>query len=296
MSSQRGFALKLQELPTDQDRVLVLGDFLGLQRGSWKFTTSDVSKAFDAFRVPKPANISARLGELRDSRLLVRMGSEWALTPIGRQKAQEIVGSIDPARIEAELKDLPGANLGHARHSTMPPSLAPQRWAEPISRLLKSHPFETNVFCMTRFPKSEGDTTYLDPVAEVIPALREALQKHGLIMHLASDRQLDDDLLGNVAAHMWACQYGIGLIEERIDPLNPNVMIELGAMVMTGRRCAFLRDSKTAPTMPTDFVGQIYKDVDFDEIEAIRRTAHSWAALDLGLGACDACSQIPARA
>jgi hypothetical protein len=34
-----------------------------------------------------------------------------------------------------------------------------------------------------------------------------------LNLHLASDRQLDDDLLGNVAAYMWACQFGIGILE-----------------------------------------------------------------------------------
>jgi hypothetical protein len=50
---------------------------------------------------------------------------------------------------------------------------------------------------------------------------------------------LRHDLFSNVAAYMWACRYGIALLEDRVGRgVNGNVLIELGAMVMAGRRTA----------------------------------------------------------
>ena len=155
--------------------------------------------------------------------------------------------------------------------------------------MTRGAPFEKNVFCMTRFPEDENDADYLDPVHPILPALRTALVNHGLVMHLASDRQLDDDLYGNVAAHMWACQYGIALFEDRLGRgLNENMLIEVGSMLVTGRRCALLKDL-TIEKMPTDFVGQIYKEADFENVAATVALVHAWAAADLGLGRCPDC-------
>jgi hypothetical protein len=95
----------------------------------------------------------------------------------------------------------------------IPAELAPPKWLNSIERLTQRFPFETNVFLMTRFPQDDTDTRYLDPIRPAIDVIREALRSHGLNLHLASDRQLDDDLLGNVAAYMWACQFGIGILE-----------------------------------------------------------------------------------
>jgi hypothetical protein len=151
---------------------------------------------------------------------------------------------------------------------------------------LERFPFETNVFCMTRFPDEEDPA---DPNQDVIDAAREALAAHGLVLHLATDRVVDDDLLGNVAGYMWACQYGVALFEDRLGRgLNYNLVTEVGGMLMAGRRCALMKD-RTAPPMPTDLVGQIYKDVDFDSPKAVAEAVHLWAAEDLGLGRCSAC-------
>ncbi|MFN2477244.1 MAG: hypothetical protein ABR526_12995 [Chthoniobacterales bacterium] len=163
---------------------------------------------------------------------------------------------------------------------------------KPIARLTEEFPFEQNVFLMTRFPQDASDTGYLDPIRDIIPVLRSALAKHGLVLHLASTRQLDDDVLGNVAAHMWACNYGVGILEDRLDRgLNYNVIAELGAMLMTGRRCALLKDS-SIPSLPTDLVGQIYKPVDLSDAAQIEAAAHSWAANDIGLGRCADCPNL----
>ena len=92
-----------------------------------------------------------------------------------------------------------------------------------------------------------------------------------------------DDLFGNVAAHMWVSKYGIGLLEDRIGRgINYNVMTELGAMLMTGRRCALLKD-RTAPALPSDLGGHVYKSVDFDDESGGADVVRAWVRADLRL-------------
>jgi hypothetical protein len=104
------------------------------------------------------------------------------------------------------------------------PAFAPPRWSAGIKRLLERYPFDTNVFCMTRHPENDAevvetdpvrDVVETDPIRDVVEVLRKVLDGHGLMLHLASDRQIDDDVFGNVGAHIWACRYGIGLLESR---------------------------------------------------------------------------------
>src|SRR5207237_101555 len=114
---------------------------------------------------------------------------------------------------------------------------------------------------------------------------------HGLAFHLASDQQLHDDLWTNVAVHMWASRYGVGFFEDLAVPrrgLNYNLTTEVGAMLMTGRRCCLLKDPSIA-SLPTDLVGRIRKDVDLRDAHAVGKTLHTWLSQDLGLGACASC-------
>jgi hypothetical protein len=125
---------------------------------------------------------------------------------------------------------------------------APIRWQPGIARLLDRYPFDGNVFCMTRYPRIETEDATPDPIRGLIQALREVLRGHGLTLHLASDRQVDDELFGNVGAHMWACRHGVGLLEDRAKRgLNYNAAIEVGSMLITGRRCAILKDRTSGP-------------------------------------------------
>jgi hypothetical protein len=272
--------------------VLVLGDLAAHQNETGWFTSREVAHLLEDLRLPSPQarHVVSRSGDLVAAKLLIDRGSgrehRWALTPSGQKRAVELLGEIDSAQLEAQLTQVPGAELGNVRHTTLPPTLAPARWAEGIARLLDRFPFETNVLCMSRFPEDENQD---DPNDAVIKTVREALKSHGLVLHLASDRIVDEDLLGNVAAYMWACQFGIGLYEDRVgEGVNDNLLIETGAMVMAGRRCALLKD-KTAPDMPTDLVGRIYKPVDFDDLGSVSDEVHLWAAEDLGLGRCPSC-------
>lgn len=272
--------------------MLVLAELAGAHRGDGWLAPKDLKGLFEAFHLEPPGNASQDFVRLRKAGLMTTRPAKpsWSLTPEGHEKVKELVGELDLSSIMAQLATSPGAELGHVLHTLIPPTLAPLKWQEPIQRMLRDYDFDTNVFCMTRFPEDESDADYLDPVAELIPAVTDVLKAHGLTLHVASDRQLDDDLFGNIAAHMWACRYGVALFEDRLGRgLNENMIIEVGSMVITGRRCALLKDT-TIEKMPTDFVGQIYKPVDFADVSEICEEMHGWAANDLGLGPCPGCN------
>src|SRR5205823_1976816 len=109
----------------------------------------------------------------------------------------------------------------------------------------------------------------VDPVKTAVSTARDVLARFGLLLHVASDAIVEEDLLGNVGAYMWACHYGLGIVEDRVDRgLNYNAVIELGGMTITGRRCGILRDC-TAPSLPTDLAGQIYRSVDLDDTSSV---------------------------
>jgi hypothetical protein len=155
----------------------------------------------------------------------------------------------------------------------------------PVANFVEDHPFDRNVFGMTRYP-SEAD---VDPVAAALTVARDACEDHGLEFHLASDRAIVDDLWANVAAHMWASRYGIAFFEDRAGKgINLNLTIEVGSMLMTGRRVAMLKDS-SVETLPTDLVGKLYKSVELEKLPTVRRNVHEWLAKDLGLGVCSTC-------
>jgi hypothetical protein len=141
---------------------------------------------------------------------------------------------------------------------------------------------------MTRFP-DEQDDSVPDPVAYALEEARAACGCHGLELHLASDRKIVDDLWANVAAHMWACRYGIGFFEDRRSRgVNYNLTIEIGGMLTTGRRVALLKDSSIS-SPPTDLVGKIYTSIDFEDTCAVHDALHIWLRDDLRLGECDRC-------
>jgi hypothetical protein len=197
-----------------------------------------------------------------------------------------LLGDLDPAKLESLLADAPGAELAEVHQPVLPPELAPPRWTGGIKELLDRSPFESNVFCMTRFSKA-GNLD--DPIDGVISTVKAALDSHGLTLYLASDAIVEDTLFANVAAYMWGCQYGFALFEDRVGlGLNYNLVIEVGAMIMAGRACALLKDT-SAPDMPTDLVGHIYKSVDFEDLATVNAATHQWAADDIGLGRCPSC-------
>jgi hypothetical protein len=267
--------------------VLVVASILSPRvDGGW-ISGTEIKNMFEQLRIPAPSNVSRDLAVLKADGYVLkgRAGQGWSLTPEGREAVRELIEGLDLSAVEAEIAEVGGAEFDQTRQPVIPPQLAPAKWAIPIGSLLERYPFETNVFLMTRFPKETKEDELPDPVQQVIETARSVLAKHGLHLHLASDRQAEDELFGNVAAHMWVCKYGIGLFETRYSKeFNDNLQIEVGAMLMTGRRTALLKDEGTEQTMPTDLIGQIYKSVDFEDLDAISETLNAWIGCDLGIG------------
>jgi hypothetical protein len=167
------------------------------------------------------------------------------------------------------------------------PNVDSLRMLHRIDEGLADHPFDRNVFGMTRFP--EDADIEQDPVAPILDVARRVCTSHGLEFHMASGRAISDDLWTNVAGHMWASRYGIAFFEDRLGRgVNYNLTIEVGAMIMTGRRCALIKDS-SIERLPTDLVGRIYKEINLENLEEVEEALHTWVRDDLGLGPCETC-------
>jgi hypothetical protein len=285
------FALRLQLLPSTTKKVLVGASLVASQQEG-RFTVGDLRGLFERLAIPVPNNLNASLNTLKGRELVYSLPSiagAWTLTPLGIREADDLMGSLDPTALELGSV---GAEFAHVRQTVIPWWAAPPRWQIGIRRLTERHPFETNVFIMTRFP-SEGAPESPpddDPVRLAISTIRSALEPYGLTAHTAADGLLEDDLLTNVGSYMWGSKYGIGILEDRVGRgLNYNAVIELGGMVLTGRRCALLRDDVTGDDgeplvrMPTDLTGHVYKSVNLDDPETVAQAVQRWASDDLGL-------------
>lgn len=262
----------------------------GAESDGW-FGATEVDVLCESFRLPQIGNSSAALSALAKKDLVRRRGiaPAWTVTPLGHSRVLEILGAVDPTAVEYELGSHPGAEFGRGRLSVLPPIFAPARWSEAIASLLKRVPFDKNVLCMTRFPEKSDAS---DPLHQLVPGLRHALALHGLTLHVADDRALDDDLFSNVAAYMWACRYGVAILEDRVGRgVNGNVLIELGAMVMAGRRCLLIKD-EALPKLPTDLVARIYKSADVGNVADVVAKAHVWVRDDLGVRSCTECPGV----
>jgi hypothetical protein len=281
--------LRVQELPL-ADSTLVLAHLASQRADGGRFAVQDVDSLYAEIAVPGPKKTSNVFANLERNGCLTRnsgRGRVWAVTPKGSARVQSLISEIDIAVLLGEAQSH-GTQLGGQPHTIVPPTLAPPGLTGALRTFLDRYPFESNVFGMTRFAADNPELA--DPVASAVEAARAACAAHGLTFHLASDRAIVDDLWGNVAAHMWACHYGIAFFEDRVGRgINYNLSIEVGAMLMAGRRCALLRDTSIS-AMPTDLVGHIYHGLDMSNVSEVARNVHGWIATDLNFGRCRGCS------
>lgn len=267
--------LDLQLLSKKSDKVLAVAHLVSTFTEDASFSTSEVSGMFQRLRVPI-SGVPQLLAALRSKEWVIASGKgRWGLTPSGEHAAQTLGLIWSTSDIERSS----GAELDGAATITIPPELAPSRFAGAISAFLRTEAFESNVFGITRFPREDES----DPIPIALTEIAETPNRYGLRFHLASDRAVDDELWGNVAASMWACSRGIAIVENKLgEGVNQNLLIEIGSMLMTGRRCVILKD-KTVPTLPTDLVGKIYKSVDLDDMRTVSAAVEQWCDADLGL-------------
>jgi hypothetical protein len=279
--------LRLQGLPGPL-QVLAVSSLAAMRSDTTSFTTADVTALITRLRLPPVANVSASLGRLRSQKLLMRPGKDlWSLTPLGEARLSNEAAHVPPHALAVDLDQVDGSEFGEQHHPLIPPFLGPMGAAPGLRRILNTAPFEQNVMLITRFPKGPEDH-----FAKLISTLREVVASHGLTLQVASDRMAEDTLWGNVVTYMWASKYAIVLMDSADGVLNSNVLIEIGGMLMTGRRCAILRDN-SVPAMPSDLVGHIYKPTDLSDHDASVREIHTWIRDDLGLSSCPQCPADP---
>ncbi|MCU1523761.1 MAG: hypothetical protein JWO18_655 [Microbacteriaceae bacterium] len=283
MTGHDPIALRLQRLD-QQIQTLVLAS-LAADRDDKKIVTpAAVSQLLIDFAIPAPAKIANTFASLKNKKLVMSVPGKGAykVTPAGREAVAEKMSGLDLVALIAEGATSNAPVLGQTTTALVPFTLAPPQLVQPLRDFLADHPFDTNVFGMTRFPDTKAGTA--DPVGRALAVAREACEEHGLEFHLASDRQIVDDVWPNVMAHMWGSRYGIGFFEDSVNRgLNYNLTSEVGAMSMTGRRVAMLKDG-SIEKMPTDFTGMIYKSVDLKDEKTVREAVGTWIKDDLRIG------------
>ncbi|WGW12950.1 hypothetical protein LWF01_04035 [Saxibacter everestensis] len=276
-------ALRLQRLDL-QLQTLILSELAAGRCADRTFSPGDVARLFYAFALPAPGRIGNVFTALSTKRWLTKQPQRgtYRVTPEGQARVREQMTNLDLVALVAESAHENAPVLGHTEHALVPVHMAPPAVIQPLRGFLADHPFNTNVFGMTRFPDAKAGTA--DPVGRALAVVREVCADAGLEFHLASDRAIVDDLWDNVTAHMWACRYGVALFEDRVDRgVNHNLLIEVGAMIMSGRRCALLKDG-SIERMPTDFIGMIYKSVDLSAEETVAEIVRGWISNDLAVG------------
>jgi hypothetical protein len=284
--------VRIQKLPLG-DQVLSLARLAEGRSDTGRFAPADVDALFDEVSLPRPAKVANILltlekkGHLKRAKVSGRSPS-WQLTPIGRVRSVELTTDMDLAALAAESARRSVTLLADTPHPVIPPSLAPPELLTPLRHFFEEHPFAQNVFGMTRFP-GKTESGELDPISDALTVARDVCRRHGLDFHLASDRQIVDDLWANVAAHLWGSQYAIAFYEDRTGKgLNYNLNIEVGSVLVLGRRLAILKD-KPIEKLPTDLVSRIFKEVDLTNAATVGDALHRWCRDDLNLGACPAC-------
>jgi hypothetical protein len=274
------------------DQVLVLARLAEARSETGDFTVAAVDGLFHELRLPPPGKTSNVVVAMEKKKLARRGVSRglWRVTPLGATTVEKLLSGTELAALAAEAA-AGGSRLGGAPHPVVLPELgAPPSLIPVLHDFLQEHPFDRNVFGMTRFPDEE-QADPIDPVKPALDIARQVCALHGLEFHLASDRAMHDDLWTNITAHMWASRYGIGFFEDLASPkrgVNYNLTIEVGAMLMTGRRCALLKD-ESIDRMPTDLVGKIYKAIELDKPASVATALHGWIRDDLAMGPCADC-------
>jgi len=283
MTSNDPITLRLQRLD-QQTQTLVLASLAADRDEKKVVTPAAVSELFIDFAVPPPVKIANTFASLKNKGLVMSVPGKGAykVTPKGREAVAEKMSGLDLVSLIAEGATSNAPVLGQTTTALVPFTLAPPQLVQPLRDFLADHPFDTNVFGMTRFPDTKAGTA--DPVGRALAVALEVCKENGLEFHLASDRQIVDDVWPNVMAHMWGSRYGIGFFEDSVNRgLNYNLTSEVGAMSMTGRRVAMLKDG-SIEKMPTDFTGMIYKSVDLKDEKTIREAIEKWIKDDLRIG------------
>lgn len=110
-------------------------------------------------------------------------------------------------------------------------------------------------FVMMQFGSSKAH-------GQILAGIRNALDPHQFVALRADDKQYHDNLFFNILTYVYGCRFGISVFERiESDAFNPNVSLEVGYMLGLGKPVCYLKD-RTLKTLPTDLIGQLYREFD----------------------------------
>lgn len=273
--------LQIQSFGSYNDQTLVALHIASLRTENKTASPAEIHRTFIDLRVPPPKNVHQHLAKLAFRKLILSPSNgRWALTPLGGERIRQLMTGVTERDLDNLLTDKQAALFADTPHSLLPPEMAPVQFRAGIGRFLEGHSFDNNVFGISRFPRKEIRD---DPMAVALDTCRAICSELGLEYHLASDRAVEELLFRNVVAAMWACRYGIAIIEDTVgEGANYNVALEVGAMLITGRPCLLLKD-RSVKRPPSDLVAHIYDEVDINTPGSLEVAIRGWAADRLGL-------------
>src|SRR5437868_1476713 len=100
-----------------------------------------------------------------------------------------------------------------------------------LAKFEKDYPDPSAVaFLMMRFGMTPAHERF-------VTAIRKSFAFHGIEVLRADDKDYNDDLFPNILTYMHGCSIGIAVFERiEFDEFNPNVSLEVGYMLATGKQ------------------------------------------------------------
>jgi hypothetical protein len=127
-------------------------------------------------------------------------------------------------------------------HPTIPLHQGPPELPVGLRQFLADPPFELNAFAMLRFPEERPDGP-ADPVAAAVSVAREVckFQAWSFISHPTEPRTT---ISGLMSLPFVASICGVAFFEDRRGRgMNYSLTIEVGCMLMAGRRFGLLKNT-----------------------------------------------------
>jgi len=136
------------------------------------------------------------------------------------------------------------------------PTGVPALIADSLDRFRADYPDPTTAaFIMMQFGNTAAHTA-------IVKAVRGVLKKFGINGLRADDKQYHDDLFPNVQTYLHGCGFGIAIFERiENDQFNPNVGLEVGYMIASGKPVCYLKD-QSLTALQTDLIGKLYRTFD----------------------------------
>lgn len=110
-----------------------------------------------------------------------------------------------------------------------------------------------NIFLIMRFRDEP-------PFPEIVSSIESACAQAGINVLRADMKEYSPDLWDNVLVYLYGCGGAIAVFDQiNYREFNPNVALEAGFVIATGRPLLVLKD-QAIPVLPSDLSGRLYRD------------------------------------